>query len=246
VVKRAEPETCAAANSVNIFQGVDHVYLRRLQYNGRFGVSPLPVRERGGGVAPSAPAVMDDDEGLVHALLQRDPEAPAALFDRYAPYIQRVIAKMVGYSEPERPDLLHDVFVRALERIGDLKNPKALKSWMVGVAVLVTKEWLRRRRRVGPPVTPQRAAERAGPSAPPEAIEALQSLHSLLDRLSEDDRAVFVLRFLEGMNLNEIAEGCDLSISTARRRVMRAENRFRTILPSFPALFERLKKGGQP
>ena len=189
---------------------------------------------------------MHEDEGLVHALLQRDPEAPAVLFDRYAPYIQRILAKMVGYSEPERADLLHDVFVRALERIGDLKNPRALKSWMVGVAVLVAKEWLRRRRRIGPPVAPERAADRAGPSAPPEAVEAVQSLHSLLDRLSEDDRAVFVLRFLEGMNLSEIAEDCDLSISTARRRVIRAENRFRTILPGFPALFERLKKGGRP
>jgi RNA polymerase sigma-70 factor (ECF subfamily) len=183
----------------------------------------------------------DEDERLVDALLRGDPKAAATLFDRYAPTIQRVIARMIGYSEPERIDLLHDVFVRAFERIRDLKNPRALKSWMVGIAMLVTKEWLRRRRKTGSPVDPDQAADRAAPAVSPEAIEAVQSFHRLLDRLSEDDRAVFVLRFLEDMNLSEIADACHLSISTARRRVIRAEDRFRKILPGFPALYERMR-----
>jgi RNA polymerase sigma-70 factor (ECF subfamily) len=198
------------------------------------------VLDRGDGVASTARGV-DDDEGLVHALLQRDPAAPAALFDRYAPYVQRVLARMVGYAEPERTDLLHDVFVRALERIGDLKNPRALKGWLVGIAVFIAKEWLRRRKRTGLPVAPDRAADRAGASAPPEAVEAVRSLYALLDRFSEDDRAIFVLRVLEGMNIAEIAETCDLTMSTARRRILRAEDRFRRLLPGYPALVERVE-----
>jgi RNA polymerase sigma-70 factor (ECF subfamily) len=185
--------------------------------------------------------VVEDDEVLAHALLQRDPGAPAALFDRYAPYVQRVLARLVGYSEPERADLLHDVFVRALERIGELKNPRALKSWLVGIAVFTAKEWRRRQKRAGSPVAPDHAADRAGHSAPPEAVEAVRSFRALLDRFSEDDRIIFVLRVLEGMNLIEIAETCDLSISTARRRVLRAEDRFRKLLPGYPALRERLE-----
>jgi RNA polymerase sigma-70 factor, ECF subfamily len=210
-----------------------------LQYSGRLSASPSPVHVRGDGGVPGVP--MEDDEGLAHALVRHDPRAAAVLFDRYAPYIQRVIVRMIGYSEPERIDLLHDVFVRALEQIGNLRNPRALRSWIVGIAMLVTKEWLRRRRRAGAPVAPEQAANRPGPAPSPEAVEAMQSFYGLLDRLSDDDRAVFVLRFLEGMNLNEIAEACDLSISTARRRVIRAESRFRKILPGFPALFERVK-----
>ena len=188
--------------------------------------------------------MLDDDEALVHALLQRHPDAPAALFDRYAPYVKRVLARIVGYSEPERMDLLHDVFVRALEGIGNLKNPRALKSWLSGIAVVVAKEWLRLRKRIGSPVAPERAADRPGTSAPPDAVEAIRSLYALLDRFNEDDRAIFVLRVLEGMNLNEIAEACNLTISTARRRVLRAEERFRRLLPGYPALAECV--GGEP
>jgi RNA polymerase sigma-70 factor (ECF subfamily) len=226
---------------MNILGGVDHVYFGRLQHSGRSGVSASPALDREDTVAPFVPPVLDDDEALVHALLQRHPDAPAALFDRHAPYVQRVLARIVGYSEPERMDLLHDVFVRALEGIGDLKNPRALKSWLVGIAVFIAKEWLRRRKRIGSPVAPERAADRVATSAPPDAVEAVRALYSLLDRFNEDDRAVFVLRVLEGMNLSEIAEACDLTISTARRRVLRAEDRFRRLLPGYPALVERVE-----
>jgi RNA polymerase sigma-70 factor (ECF subfamily) len=212
---------------------------RRLQYGRRSGVSASPALDREAGGASFLP-VVDDDEALVDALVRRDPDAPAILFDRYAPYVQRVLARIVGYSEPERMDLLHDVFVRALEGIGDLKNPRALKSWLVGITVFLAKEWLRRRKRVGSPVAPESAADRAGISTPPDAVEAVRSLYALLDRFNADDRAVFVLRVLEGMNLNEIAEACDLTISTARRRVLRAEARFHRLLPGYPALAERV------
>jgi RNA polymerase sigma-70 factor (ECF subfamily) len=213
-----------------------------LQYHRRSGASALPLAEREGEVVSLAP-VPHDDESLVHSLLQGDPGAPGILFDRYGAYIQRVLARIIGYAEPERADLLHDVFVRAMERIGDLKNPRALKSWLVGITVFTAQEWIRRRKRVGPPLAPEHAAERAGPTVSPEALEAFRSVVLVMNRLGDDERTVFVLRFLEGMNLDEIAQACQLSISTARRRVIRAEERFREFLPEYPALLERLEEG---
>ena len=200
----------------------------------------LPLVQREDGVVSFAPPA-HDDEGLVHALREGDPDAPTVLFDRYGPYIQRVLARIVGYSEPERADLLHDVFVRALERVGDIKNPRALKSWLVGIAVFTAQEWIRRRKRTGPPLGPEHGADREGPSASPEAVEAFRSFRSVMARLDDEERTMFVLRFLEGMKLDEIAEACNLSISTARRRVLRAEERFREIVPEYPALLERLE-----
>lgn len=229
---------------MNNFGGQDHVCSTRLQHDRRSGVSASPVLERDDG-RPRIDGTRQGDEELTHALWQRDPDAPAVLFDRYGPYIHRVLARIIGYSEQERTDLLHDVFVRALERIADLQNPRALKSWLVGIAVFTAQEWLRRRKRRGAPVAPEHAAERAGPSVPPETIEAVRAFFSLLEHLNEQDRTVFVLRFLEGMSLIEIAEACHLSISTARRRVLRAENRFQKILPGYPALLERLEVGAK-
>jgi len=211
-----------------------------VQYSARIGVSAEPAPERDDCVVPIVPAV-HDDEGLVYALLQRETSAPAILFDRYGTYIKRVLARIIGYSDPELMDLLHDVFLRAFERIGDLKNPRALKAWLVGIALFVAQEWIRSRKRHGPLLMPEIAENREGLAAPPETIEAVRAFYALVNQLKHDDRTVFILRFLEGMNLDEVAEACNVSISTARRRISHAEDRFRRILPQYPALLERLE-----
>ena len=138
---------------------------------------------------------------------------------------------------------MHDVFVRALEHIGDIKNPRALKSWLVGITVFTAREWVRRRRRNGSPLPPEDGAERLATTSSPETAEAFRSFLALMDRFRNEERTMFTLRFLEGMSLQEIAHACNLSISTARRRVIVAEERFRKILPEYPALEERLEEG---
>jgi RNA polymerase sigma-70 factor (ECF subfamily) len=215
-----------------------------LQYHGRTGASLSPALERDDRIVPIV-SRFEDDRALVHALLEGDPNAPSVLFDRYAPHLQKVLARVLGYGEPERADLLHDVFVRALERIADIKNPRALKAWLTGIAVFTAQEWIRRRKRMGPPLVPEVAEEREGPGLAPEALEAVRSFYAAMERLHADERVVFILRFVEGMNLNEIAEACEISLSTVRRRVDRADDRFRRMLPEFPALLERLKESAR-
>jgi RNA polymerase sigma-70 factor (ECF subfamily) len=212
-----------------------------LQYHRRSGASLSPAIERDDRIVPIVPR-LEDDQALVHALLEGDPRAPSVLFDRYGAHLQKVLARVLGYGEPERADLLHDVFVRALERMSDLKNPRALKAWLTGIAVFTAQEWIRRRKRTGPPVTPDAALDREGPALEPEAIEAVRSFYAAMARLRDDERAVFILRFVEGMNLHEIADACQISFSTVRRRVSRAEDRFHRMLAEYPALLERLKE----
>lgn len=188
----------------------------------------------------SLPPNDEDDARLVVALVEGHSHARSTLFERYGAHIQRVLARMVGYQESERADLLHDVFIRAFERIGDLRNPRSLKHWLTGIAMLTTHEWFRRRKRAAPKEPPPSSEERRATSLEPEAIEAVRAFYSLMDRFEHEERNVFILRFVEGMNLREVAEVCDVSLSTARRRIRRADIRFRTMLPEYPALLERL------
>jgi RNA polymerase sigma-70 factor (ECF subfamily) len=55
---------------------------------------------------------------------------------------------------------------------------------------------------------------------------ALARAHALLDRLPALERAAFGLRFFEGMRLPEVAEVLEVSLSTAKRRLRRARERF--------------------
>jgi RNA polymerase sigma-70 factor (ECF subfamily) len=194
--------------------------------------------EREGG-SLSTETAAQGDELLVHGLLQGNSNATAELFDRYGAYVQRVLARLLGYAEPERADLLHEVFVRALERVADLKSARALKPWLAGIAVFTAQEWLRRRKRLGPLLAPEDGAAREALDASPEARQAVRCFYELVDRFGADERAAFILRQLEGMSLNEVAAACGVSLSTARRRIERAEARFQQLLPEYPALRER-------
>jgi RNA polymerase sigma-70 factor (ECF subfamily) len=194
------------------------------------------------GSSLSAETAADADERLLEGLLQRSPSATAELFDRHASYIQRVLTRLLGYAEPERADLLHEVFVRALEKVAELKSARSLKPWLAGIAVFTAQEWLRRRKRRGPLLPPEDGAARAAPHTSPEARQAVGDFYRLLDRFGEHERTAFILRQLEGMSLQEVADTCDVSLSTARRRIDRAEADFQRLLPEYPALLERSRQ----
>ena len=182
-----------------------------------------------------------DTTPLVNALRGGDPSAPAELFDRYGMSIHRVLVRIIGSDDPEGSDLLHDTFLRALQSVGRLKKPEALKSWLHGIAVFTAQEWLRARKRMGHPRPPSAMPDRPAVSASPEARETVRAIYQVLDTFPENERIAFVLRFIERMELAEIAAACRVSLSTARRRIKRAGARFRRALPAYPAIEERLK-----
>jgi RNA polymerase sigma-70 factor (ECF subfamily) len=192
------------------------------------------------GGAKAEAAGENDPSELVRALRAGEPEAAAQLFDRYGVAIHRVLLRIVG-DDAEGSDLLHDTFLRAFDHIGELKNPFALKSWLNSIAVFTAQEWIRARRRMGQPQAPDSAPERPSVSPTPESREAVRSFYAIMDRFPEDERAAFILRFVEEMELTEVADACAVSLSTARRRIRRAEQRFLKLLPQFPALAERVK-----
>jgi RNA polymerase sigma-70 factor (ECF subfamily) len=192
------------------------------------------------GTPKAKPSHADDPAELVRALRAGEERAPGELFDRYGAAIQRVLVRMIG-DDPEGRDLLHDTFVRALDHIGELRNPLALKSWLNQMAVFTAQEWIRARRRMGQPHSPDSAPERFSVSPTPESRQAVRAFYAIMDRFPDDERAAFILRFVEEMELMEVAEACGVSISTVQRRIGRAERRFLQLLPEFPALHERVQ-----
>jgi RNA polymerase sigma-70 factor (ECF subfamily) len=183
-----------------------------------------------------------DAVALVGALRSGDPGAPGELFDRYGMSIRRVLVRIIGSGDPENSDLLHDTFVRALESLDRLRTPASLKSWLRGIAVFTAMEWRRTRKRMGHPQSPATVPEQPAVAASPETREVVRAVYQVLDTFPEEERIAFILRFIERMELDEVADALRVSQSTARRRIKRAENRFRKALPFYPAIAERLEK----
>jgi RNA polymerase sigma-70 factor (ECF subfamily) len=185
-----------------------------------------------------------DDPALVEALIEGNPAAKAVFFDRYANHVERILVRILG-PDRELGDLLHEVFSRSLAAIETLEDPSALRGWVTGVAVLTARECIRRRSRGRwlhffasedlPDVEAIVADE--------DVREALRVTYLVLDRLGADERIAFALRFIEGLELADVAAACRVSLNTARRRLARAERRFVALARREPALGQWLEGG---
>jgi len=162
------------------------------------------------------------DAGLVQALRAGDPRAPAALWARYSPSVGRVLAKALGPTI-EVEDLTQEVFLRVFGRLPSLRDPSALRAFVLGVAMNVLK-WELRRRWIGRRVRLSGTGELPDIESTPadaEARHALLRCYRILDTLPTKERMAFVLRCMEGMTIEEAAEALGVSISTAKRWVSR-------------------------
>ena len=136
---------------------------------------------------------------------------------------------MLGVDH-EIPDLLHDVFVFAMTGIAKYRGDTAsLRPWLTQIAVRAARKCIRRRttRRMLGLRTPGELPDTPD-AIDPEHQTALRRAEAALDRLPTDERIAFCLRYVEGMQLDEVAHACDTALATVKRRLTRARDRFET------------------
>jgi RNA polymerase sigma-70 factor (ECF subfamily) len=190
----------------------------------------------------AAPATTDAD--IVAQLRAGERTAAAMLFDRYGNLVERLLWSLLG-PETEAEDLLHEVFLRALVGIRDIEDPSRLKSWLTGIAVHTARESIRKRVRRRWLRFVDEVPESPAPRASEEVTEATRCTYDVLSAMGADERVFFCLRFIEGMEMAEIAVACDVSISTAKRRLKDAEKHFLARARRLAALRPWLEEGGR-
>ena len=185
-----------------------------------------------------------DDAALVEALRAGHPGAVAALYDRYAVQVRQTLRSILG-PDDDIPDLLQEVFIRALDRIGKLREVDRLASWLTTMAVFVGRAQIRvrSRRRWLRVLSPERTRSRQLEQPPSDARRGVREVYAILDRMPIDQRMVFVLRHFHGARLAEAAEACDTSLATVKRRLARAEARFLDVVRRQPGLLQWLEEG---
>jgi RNA polymerase sigma-70 factor (ECF subfamily) len=143
------------------------------------------------------------------------------------------------------PDLLQEVFIRALDRVRKLREVDRLSSWLTTMAIFVGRAQIRirSRRRWLRVFSPERTRTSQLEQPSSDARRALRELHAILDRMPIDERVAFVLRYLHRITLLEAAEACQTSLATFKRRLSRAEARFREAVRGRPEFTQWLEEG---
>jgi RNA polymerase sigma-70 factor, ECF subfamily len=186
------------------------------------------------------------DAGLVHAARSGDRRACFAIWAKYAALVQRLVWRFLGPG-PDYADVCQEVFLRIFKRLDELREPAALHGFVVSVTLGVARNESRRRRiRAIVGLVPEDVLPAApGLPAQDEAREAARALYRLLGTLNAEDRSLFVARFVEKMELTEVAAAHGMSMSTAKRRLARLVERVNTRLQSSPVLMEYVGLLGQ-
>jgi RNA polymerase sigma-70 factor (ECF subfamily) len=196
------------------------------------------------GAAIAAPP--DAEHLLLEALRRGEPGAGAALVHKYQKRVERLVAGALGVDS-DLADVVQDVFVSIIRNIHQVKDPAALPSWVASLAVFTARGHIRKRRRwrwirfLAPEDVPE--SPRTGHDH--EGAATMRAVYAAIDSLPADDRLAFTLRYVSELELTEVAAACQVSLATIKRRLTRAEARFKEAAVASPLLCQRLENGGR-
>jgi RNA polymerase sigma-70 factor (ECF subfamily) len=163
------------------------------------------------------------DGELVTRAQRGDSWAEEALFRRHVGRVMQVAVRLLGRT-PEADDAVQDSFVIALEQLGKLRDGAAFRSWLLRIVVHQAHRRYRKRRlltRLG--FTSHDNMDSLGSQCRddlgPELRAELVKLDLVLERVSPRARTAWVLRYVEGYQLHEIAQSCGCSLATADKHV---------------------------
>lgn len=171
------------------------------------------------------------DGEVVRAVLGGDAERYAVLVRRYRDRYARYATRLLG-SRDAAEDAVQDALVRAYDRLADCREPDKFAGWLF--LILRNRCYAERRRRHG---TTQpldaRADEIATEERPDgrlEQAEQMAALDASLDRLTPEQREVFVLKHMEGLAYEEIAGLTGATVPSLKMRMHRAYDRLRDLM----------------
>jgi RNA polymerase sigma-70 factor, ECF subfamily len=173
----------------------------------------LPVAER-----PGLRLVRGDEVEIV------DPSDFDAVFRRFAPYVATVARRLLG-DESEVEDVVQDVFVEAHHGLASVREAAAVRGWLGRICVRRCVRRIRRqklRRALSLETSPE-YANLVAPGASPEQAALVLNVYRLLEKVGTIPRVIWILKFVEGESLDEIAVLCSCSKSTVQRKLRRVE-----------------------
>jgi RNA polymerase sigma-70 factor (ECF subfamily) len=182
--------------------------------------------------------VNDDDRRLIAECLGGRREAFGELVSRYQSRLYNAVVRLVDTPE-DAADVVQDAFLNAYQSLHSFKGDAEFFTWLYRIAFNTAISLKRKKRAVvsldagrngEQSLEPDDPSEYARPGAALERTEEEALLHTALTRLSEEHRDVLVLKDIDGMKYEEIAEVLGVPIGTIRSRLHRARLELRDLL----------------
>jgi RNA polymerase sigma-70 factor, ECF subfamily len=187
---------------------------------------------------------LEEDLGLIQRCLEGDEEGYEELVSRFQGMVYNLAYRFMG-SPQEAEDLTQEVFLKIFRSLKSFRGASTLKTWIYRITTnmaLNRLKFQRRRKRhrqvsidqeMGqdlPPMSESLPDERPGPERQAHSTEITRRLQEALDSISADQKAAVILRDVEGLTYEEIAEALDINIGTVKSRLARGRSNIQEIM----------------
>ncbi len=169
----------------------------------------------------------ESETSLVLAAQEGDREAFGELARRYERAVYATALRRLG-NHAEAQEVCQEVLVRAMQKIGQLREPEAFGSWLRSVTSrMAINRAVRKRHAIAtePETLAATCVEHETPLAAVLASERRSQVRAGLGRLGALDRDTLVAFYVKGQSLVEMSEGFRSPVGTIKRRLHVARKR---------------------
>jgi len=185
--------------------------------------STLPATVTLPRVSACAPLLrLRSDEQLVALFRAGSEEAFRTIHDRYRVRLFAYARQMLAGSRQDAEDALQDVFVRAYASLRAHDRPIILRAWLYRVAHNRCIDYLRRPRIDPGDLIDVSRTPQADPPDQSERRDELRRLVSDVARLPEQQRSALLMRELQGLSYEELADAQQVSVAAVKSLLVRA------------------------
>ncbi len=173
------------------------------------------------------------DAKLVERVQQGDKRAFDLLVLKYQRKIQRLLSRMMR-EQNDIDDVMQEAFIKAYRALPQFRGESAFYTWLYRIAINTARNWIASQGRR--PSTPGQNQTEDGETFDqidnltdnntPESVlashEVARAVQAAIDQLPAELRSAIMLREIDGLSYEEIAQTMDCPIGTVRSRIFRA------------------------
>ncbi len=171
---------------------------------------------------------MDEDLGLINKFKAGQMEGFEMLVRKYHNRLVNIVNSLTG-NAADAEDIAQEAFLKVYRNLNDFRNQAKFSSWLYRITLNTAYDHLRKNIHKNTSLDEMDYSNIAD-NKPREDILAKETLQKALDKIPFDFRSALILKEIEGLSYEEIAQALKIRLGTVESRIFRARRMLKNLL----------------